>query len=98
MGFADRLIFITPAGTDPLVVEKTTVEGRQCPRCGGKTIQRYPIAYYQGPRMVEKCQDCFETLSLTRPGPTDAWPPFRPATYDWDVSPAEKASSGDHSS
>ena len=42
-----------------------------------------------GPRMVVKCQDCMQVVRIERPGPADAWPPFRPVTMDWDASPAE---------
>jgi hypothetical protein len=95
MGFADRLIFTTPAGTDPLVVEKNVVAGATCPRFGGGDVKRYPIAYYTGPRIVEKCQSCLATVELRRPEPEDNWPPFQPATRSWEVPPSERASVGD---
>jgi hypothetical protein len=97
MGFADRLIYTTPAGDAPLVVDKEHLPGVSCPSCGGTDVRRYPIAYYTGPRIVEKCQACFTVVSLRRPTVEDAWPPFRPATYDWDASPAERASVPDAS-
>jgi hypothetical protein len=92
MGFADRLIYTTPAGDEPLVVEKVHLEGVVCPQCGATEVSRYPIAYYTGPRIIEKCQACYAVVTLRRPVEADQWPPFRPATFDWSPSPAERAS------
>ena len=89
MGFNDRLVFPQPEA-GPIEVERESVTDATCPRCGSEEIQRYPIGYYKGPRMVVKCQSCFHSLAVERPGPEDAWPPFKPATYDWEPSPAER--------
>jgi len=91
MGFADRLIFSTPTGEEPLTVAREMVADVACPQCGGG-VARYPIAYYTGPRIVKKCQQCFHLLELRRPLPEENWPPFRPATRDWAASAAERAS------
>lgn len=73
-------------------VERTPVEGSNCPECGSDDVKRYPIANHLGPRMVTKCQACFHVLALDRPTAEDNWPPFRSVTYDWDASPSERAS------
>jgi hypothetical protein len=94
MGINDRMIFQTP-GPDRMIVEKTRVEGLTCPKCASTEIARYPIGWYKGPRMVTKCQACYHSLSVDRPALQDNWPPFRSATYDWEPSPAERASRSD---
>jgi ssDNA-binding Zn-finger/Zn-ribbon topoisomerase 1 len=91
MGINDRMIFSTPPA-EAMVVTKTPVEGATCPECGGEDVRRYPIGWYKGPRIVVKCQDCYHSLAVELPTLEDTWPPFRAATYDWDVSPAERAS------
>ena len=90
MGINDRMIFSTPPA-DQMVVAKESVEAT-CPECGSTNVARYPIGHFKGPRIVTKCQDCYHSLSVERPSPGDAWPPFRAATYDWEASPAERAS------
>ena len=90
MGINDRMIFTTPP-RDAMVVVKTRVEGATCPECGGDDVRRYPVGHYKGPRIVVKCQTCYYSVSVERPTAADVWPPFRSATYDWDVSPAERA-------
>jgi predicted RNA-binding Zn-ribbon protein involved in translation (DUF1610 family) len=82
----ERLVFAPPT-EQYIEVERRPVEAK-CPACGGVNIARYPIANYIGPRMVTKCQDCFEVLALDRPAPADNWPPFRPAAMDWKASRA----------
>ncbi|MDA3624070.1 hypothetical protein OU415_01400 [Saccharopolyspora sp. WRP15-2] len=77
----DRLLFPRPE-TPRVSVERTPVDA-SCPSCGGTNIARYPVANYQGPRMVVKCQDCFTHLSVTRPEPADNWPAWRSPTRDW---------------
>jgi hypothetical protein len=94
MGINDRMIFQTPAA-DQMSVSKTPVEGLTCPVCVSTDIARYPIGSYKGPRMVTKCQACYHSLSVDRPAIEDNWPPFRSATYDWEPSPAERASQSD---
>jgi hypothetical protein len=94
MGINDRMIFQTP-GADQMSVSKTPVADLTCPNCGSADIARYPIGFYKGPRMVTKCQACYHSLSVDRPALEDNWPPFRAATYDWDPSPAERASRPD---
>ncbi|MCW2761624.1 MAG: hypothetical protein JWR85_1825 [Marmoricola sp.] len=91
MAFADRLMFVTPPGTEPLIVVKEALEGMECSACGSSAIAQYPVASYQGPRIVTKCQDCFHILELRRPFPEEPWPPFRAAMYDAPVSPSERA-------
>jgi hypothetical protein len=91
MGINDRMIFQTP-GSDQMSVSKTPIEGLVCPQCASADIARYPIGFYKGPRMVTKCQACYHSLSVDRPALEDNWPPFRAATYDWEPSPAERAS------
>ena len=89
MAFNDGLVY--PAPPASMVVQRTLVDA-VCPECGGQDVRRYPVGWVRGPRIVVKCQDCLCTLSVDRPAPEDRWPPFRAATYDWDVSPAERAS------
>ncbi|AHH17564.1 hypothetical protein NONO_c27720 [Nocardia nova SH22a] len=72
-------------------VERIPVPGVSCPACDSTDIRRYPIANHLGPRMVTKCQRCFEVLALDRPAEADNWPPFRSVTYDWEASPSERA-------
>jgi ssDNA-binding Zn-finger/Zn-ribbon topoisomerase 1 len=91
MGINDRMIFTTPSA-DTMVVTKEPVPGQVCPKCGSEDVRRYPIGWYKGPRMVVKCQACYHSLSVERPALEDNWPPFRTATYDWEASPAERAS------
>lgn len=89
MSLADRIIYERP--TEPkLYVEKTPVPGATCPECGGEDVRRYPIGWSRGPRITTKCQDCYAVISVERPGPEDAWPPFRAVAYDWEVSAAER--------
>ena len=88
MGFNDGLVYHNPP-TD-MVVKRTPVEGVSCPECGSENVRRYAVGWVRGPRIVVKCQDCLHTLSVDRPTREDAWPPFRSATYDWEVSPAER--------
>lgn len=76
----------------PVYLEREKVEGAECPECGSADVRRYPIANHYGPRMVTKCLDCFHVLALDKPTAEDNWPPFRAVTYDWDASPAERAS------
>jgi hypothetical protein len=92
MGFADRLIFQTPAGDEPLVVERRPCDGATCPSCGSDDVREYPVAASVGPRMKRKCQSCYEVIEVRHPDPEDNWPPFRPAPTDWPASPAERAS------
>jgi hypothetical protein len=82
----ERLVFPPPA-EQYIEVERVKVEAT-CPACGSDDVRRYPIANYIGPRMVTKCQACFEVLKLDRPAPEDNWPPFRPAAFDWEPSRA----------
>ena len=91
MSINDRMIFTTPPA-DEMVVRKQPVEGETCPKCGGDDVSRYPVGWYKGPRMVVKCQACYHSLRVERPALEDNWPPFRTATYDWQASPAERAS------
>jgi hypothetical protein len=89
VSIADRIIYQRPESPTISVV-KTPVEGATCPKCGGDDVRRYPIAWCRGPRFVVKCQSCYESLSIDRPTPEEPWPPFRAATWDWDVSVAER--------
>jgi hypothetical protein len=89
MAFNDGLVYHNPPRTT--IVERTPVEDAQCPECGGSDVRRYPVGWVRGPRIVVKCQRCLHTLSVERPEKADRWPPFRSATYDWDISPAERA-------
>lgn len=82
----DRLLFLPPA-EEFLSVERKPVEGT-CPRCSSTNIARYPVANYIGPRMVTKCQDCFEHLATDVPTQDDHWPPWRSATLEWKPSRA----------
>jgi hypothetical protein len=91
MGINDRMIFQTPPASEMQVV-KRPVEGSSCPACGSTDIARYPVGHYTGPRMVTKCQACYHSLAVDIPAPADNWPPFRSLSYDWDPSPAERAS------
>jgi ssDNA-binding Zn-finger/Zn-ribbon topoisomerase 1 len=91
MGINDRMIFSTPS-PEEMYVEKVSVEGATCPKCGSDDVRRYGVGWFKGPRMVVKCQACYHTLEVQRPGLEDNWPPFRAAGYDWDPSPAERAS------
>lgn len=84
MSGVDRLLFPTPS--KPTVsVERVPVEW-VCPRCGSQDVRRYPVANYIGPRMVTKCQDCFQHLAVDVPTVEDHWPPWRSATIDWAAS------------
>jgi hypothetical protein len=89
MAFNDGLVYHGPPKST--TVERALVEGQRCPECGSEDIRRYPVGWVRGPRIVVKCQACLYTLSVERPDRGDMWPPFRSATYDWDVSPAERA-------
>jgi hypothetical protein len=83
--------YIQPRPTSRPEVPRTSVDGA-CPECGAADIERYPVATAHGARMATKCQSCLHILLVERPGPDDAWPPFRAMTYDWDASIAERAS------
>jgi transposase-like protein len=87
MAFNDGLVYHNPPRD--MVVTRTPVD-TTCPECGSDDVRRYPVGWVRGPRIVVKCQACFNTLSVERPERSDSWPPFRAATYDWDVSPAER--------
>jgi hypothetical protein len=79
-----------------LTVAREPVEGAgPCPQCGSEDIRRYPIGCSWGARMATKCQGCLHTLSLERPTAEDAWPPFRPLTFDWTPAPSERAARGE---
>jgi len=91
MGVNDRMIFQTP-GPEAMFVTKQPVQGRQCPACRSSEIARYPVGHYLGPRIVTKCQACYHSLEVDVPSEADNWPPFRALSYDWDASPAERAS------
>jgi hypothetical protein len=91
MGVNDRMIFQTP-GSEEMHVVKQPVEGEVCPKCGSTDIARYPVGHYKGPRIVTKCQACYHSLAVDVPTEADNWPPFRALSYDWEASPAERAS------
>lgn len=91
MGVNDRMIFQTP-GSEAMYVVKQPVQGEVCPQCGSTDIARYPVGHYKGPRIVTKCQACYHSLAVDVPRETDNWPPFRALSYDWEASPAERAS------
>lgn len=91
MGVNDRMIFQTP-GSEEMRVIKQSVEGQKCPECGSTDIARYPVGHYKGPRIVTKCQACYHSLAVEVPQEADNWPPFRTLSYDWEASPAERAS------
>lgn len=91
MSLADRIIYERPTEAQ-LYVTKEPVAGVTCPECGSTDVRRYPIGASRGPRITVKCQDCYAALSVERPGPDDAWPPFRAVAYDWEVSAAERPS------
>ena len=88
--WVDRYIRSRPTEQHP-EVQRVVVEGATCPICSGHNVRRYPVACHQGARMATKCQDCLHTLSLQRPTAGDLWPAFRSVTYDWEASPAERA-------
>lgn len=88
--WASRYIQATPAAED-LVVPRERINNVTCDACGGSHVERYPIACSYGARMAVKCQTCLAVLRLERPQAEDNWPPFRAATFDWDASPAERA-------
>jgi hypothetical protein len=89
-----RLIYPRPEA-ERLFLERTPIPGR-CPACDQESVATYPVATHQGARMLTRCQRCFHTISLERPGPDDAWPPFRSVSYAWVASPAERASRDVH--
>jgi hypothetical protein len=91
MGFNDRLIYPRPTSQFLSVDKGPPLANASCSECGGADIRRYPIGWYKGPRIVVKCQDCFHSLAVERPGPDEPWPPFRASGYDWDVPLAERA-------
>ena len=91
MGINDRMVFQTP-GRDQMTVVKTAVDGLECPACGSSDVARYPIGHYLGPRIVTKCQACYHSLAVDVPREAVNWPPFRALSYDWEASPAERAS------
>jgi hypothetical protein len=91
MGVNDRMIFQTP-GSGEMYVVKQPVEGETCHECGSTDIARYPVGHYKGPRIVTKCQACYHSLTVDVPREADNWPPFRALSYDWEASPAERAS------
>jgi hypothetical protein len=82
----ERLVFPNPT-EQYLTVERVKVD-MTCPACGGDDVRRYPVANFIGPRMVTKCQGCFEVLACDVPTYEDNWPPFRSATYGWPASRA----------
>lgn len=84
MSGVDRLLFESPL-QNTISVERVPVEG-VCPKCGSRDVRRYPVANFIGPRMVTKCQDCFEHLAIDVPTVDDHWPPWRSATIDWPAS------------
>lgn len=91
MGWQHRYTQQPPA-EERIYVERVPVDVGSCPRCGGSDIRKYPIANHFGPRIATKCQDCLYALAVDRPKEEDNWPPFRSVTYDWEASPAERAS------
>src|SRR4051812_23493849 len=81
-----------PPNEKQIYQERKLIPNAICPECGGDDIRRYPIACHLGPRMVIKCQQCMHVVKLERPAPEDKWPPYRAVAYDWEASPAERAS------
>lgn len=89
--WVDRYIQPFPA-EEQLTVVREPVPGATCPECGSDDVRRYPVATHQAARMVTKCQACLYSLAVDRPTEHDRWPAFRAVTYDWEASPAERAS------
>lgn len=89
--WVDRYIQPAPL-TEQLTVAREPVPDTTCPVCGSDDIRRYPVATHQAARMVTKCQACLHSLAIERPTADDRWPAFRSVTYDWEASPAERAS------
>lgn len=89
--WVDRILYPAP-DNDTVSTERVPVAGEVCGACGSHDVRRYPIANHLGPRMTVTCQACLHVLRVERPGPEDRWPPFRAVAYDWDASPAERAS------
>jgi transposase-like protein len=89
--WVSRMLYARPEEERVFLVREL-VEDATCPACSSSDVRRYPIANHQGPRMIVRCQECFHVLSLTRPEAQDAWPPYRSVAYDWEASPAERAS------
>lgn len=87
----DRYIQPMPL-EERLSVVREAVAGAVCPECGSDDVRRYPVATHQAARMVTKCQACMHCLAIERPKADDRWPAFRAVTYDWEASPAERAS------
>lgn len=91
MPWTDTIICQRPE-EEFISVKKELVEGAVCPKCGSKDVRKYPIANYMGPRIVVKCQNCFNVLEMLIPKREDKWPPYCPVTHDWEVSLCERAS------
>ncbi len=87
----ERVIY-SPPKEERIFLERKLIPGATCPECGSDNIRRYPIACHLGPRMVTKCQICMHIVKLEHPTLEDKWPPYRAVAYDWEASPAERAS------
>lgn len=89
--WVDRYIQPTPTA-EQLTVVREPVPDTVCPACGSDDVRRYPVATHQAARMATKCQSCLHILALERPTADERWPAFRSVAYDWEASPAERAS------
>jgi hypothetical protein len=89
--WVDRYIQPMPS-SEQLDVVREPVPDTTCPACGSDDVRRYPVATHQAARMATKCQACLHILVIERPSAGDRWPAFRSVTYDWEASPAERAS------
>jgi hypothetical protein len=83
----DHLLF--PRPEEPILFQDREPVDARCPACGSEDVKRYPVLHAGVPAIATKCQDCLHRLALEDPEPSDNWPPFQPATLDWDGSPVE---------
>jgi hypothetical protein len=89
--WVDRILYPRPT-EERVYAVREPVAGASCPACASTDVRRYPIANHLGPRITVTCQDCLHVLRVERPAPEDHWPPYRAVAYDWEPSPAERAS------
>ncbi len=73
-----------PRPKDEFLYVHRKLADKQCPKCHGKNVRRYPVLKPRGWAITIKCQDCFHELTVEYPRPAG---PFVPVTKDLKFSP-----------
>ena len=91
MGVNDRMIFQTP-GPEEMYVVKRPVEGIECPQCGSTEITRVLRRALPGPANRDRVPVLLPQPGRRRPAGGRQLASVDRPSYDWEASPAERAS------